>query len=389
MRILQITTAYYPELQFGGPPQKIHALSRGLTARGHDVRVITFHSNEPRARQHVVYDGVTVQYVPWHGRGVWQLPWGGTCVRDAVNWSDVIHCYGYYNLLDPLAAHYAQGSRRPYVLEPMGMYVPIVHNLVNKNIYRRLIGNRLAMHAARLIATSAQEQAELIAAGLDPCQVLVRRNGIDLAAFQNLPARGAFRQCHGLGERDWLILFLGRLSPKKGLALLLDAFARAALPEARLVLVGPDDGSGYERELRRRAATLSLAQQVICAGPLYDDQKLEALADADIFVLPSRNENFGNAVAEAVAASVPVIISRQCGIAPYIEHRVGLVIDGEVTALVEALRQLSCDLALWREFRANCPVAAQDFSWEGPLQQMEQIYQEIILECANIKPLEC
>jgi glycosyltransferase involved in cell wall biosynthesis len=384
MRILQVSTAYYPELQFGGPPFKIHALSQGLVARGHTVQVVTFYSDERKAHHQVKYDGVTVQYLPWRGKGVWQFPRQQTYLQEAVDRADVVHCYGYYNLLGPLAARIAVKFRRPYVLEPMGMYVPIVRSLIKKRIYHGLVGRQMVAHAANIIATSPQERTELTAAGIEARKVLLRRNGLDLAAFQRLPTRGAFRQRYGLDEREWVILYLGRLSPKKGLNVLLSAFAEAALPGARLVLVGPDDGTGHEQELRRQIVDLGLTQRVIFTGPLYDNHKLTALVDADVFVLPSQNENFGNAVAEAVAAGLPVIISRQCGIAPYIEHRVGLVIDGGIAALAEAIRRLSCDRALWQNFHASCQSVAHELSWDEPLQQMEQIYQQIMLEQANV-----
>src|SRR5437762_3374411 len=99
MRILQVTNLYYPELKLGGPPQKIHALSRGLTQRGHEVRVVTFHSEQPRACRSEAIDGVHVQYLPWVGRGLRQLPLKPGLLGDAVREADIVHCYGLYDLM--------------------------------------------------------------------------------------------------------------------------------------------------------------------------------------------------------------------------------------------------------------------------------------------------
>ncbi len=377
MRILQVTPAYYPELQFGGPPQKIHALSTGLIRRGHEVRVITFHSEHPDARHRAEYDSVPVHYVPWLGRGTWQLPLGWKALQASVQWSDVAHCFGFYNLLCPAVAFLARRLERSYLVEPLGMYVPIVRSVLKKRLYHKILGDWLVSRAARLIATSAQEQSELLEAGVDPHKVAIRHNGIDLASFYQLPPQGNFRRCYGIGEHDKLVLYLGRLSPKKGLPLLLEAFARLDLPDAWLAIVGPDDGSGYEQEIHQLAIALGIARRVVFAGPLYNVHKLEAFADADVFVLPSLNENFGNAVAESVAAGVPVIISKQCGIAPFIRERVGLVIDVQAGALAEAMRNLLTDAALWQSFRAHCPAVAQELSWDEPLDVLEKIYAEV------------
>ena len=96
-------------------------------------------------------------------------------------------------------------------------------------------------------------------------------------------------------------------------------------------MVGPESEPGYQRVLEQGAAELGLAEQIIFAGPLSDEARLQALADADLFVLPSMNENFGNVIAEAVAAGLPVLITDRCGIAPPIRGRVGLVVPYNLT----------------------------------------------------------
>src|SRR6187455_1043749 len=103
MRILFVTSAYYPELQFGGPPQKIHALARCLSERGHDVRVLTVHSAQWRGGSARV-EGIPVNYLPWAGRGSWKVPLAARLLWRAIRWADVVHCFGLYNLLCPTAA---------------------------------------------------------------------------------------------------------------------------------------------------------------------------------------------------------------------------------------------------------------------------------------------
>jgi glycosyltransferase involved in cell wall biosynthesis len=374
MRILQVTSAYYPELQFGGPPQKIHSLSRELVRRGHEVTVLTLNSADRYARHHVEMDGVQVYYIPWLGTGSWQMPLGWRRVQSAVHWADVVHCYGLYNLLCPLAAAAAGQAGRRFVLEPLGMFVPIVRSITKKKIYHAMIGKWMVARATRVVATSAQERDELAAATVDPGKIVVRRNGIDLASFQRLPPRGTLRKFYDIAAEEQVILFLSRLSSKKGLNLLLSAFAELSIPNTRLLIAGPESENGYQNALQQQAAELGVGDRVIFAGPLYGESKLQAFADADVFVLPSMSENFGNVIAESVAAKVPVIITDRCGISPFIKDRVGLVIGYDADQLRTALARLLTDEELLNDFKAHCPAVAQEFAWDAPVSVMEDIY---------------
>src|SRR6202040_350181 len=150
-----------------------------------------------------------------------------------------------------------------------------------------------------------------------------------------------FRKSLAIPQDAKLILFLGRLSQKKSPDLLLQAFAQ--LPPspvaAHLAFVGPDE-SGMRSRLQQMAAQFGVAPRVHFAGPLSGDPKWSAYRDADIFVLPSQNENFGNTAAESVAAGTPVIVTEQCGIAPLLADEAGLVVRHDIAALSSALERI-------------------------------------------------
>ena len=115
-------------------------------------------------------------------------------------------------------------------------------------------------------------------------------------------------------------MYLGRISHKKGLDLLIRAFAmvRRDAPTARLAIVGPDD-EGLTPELRALAGNEGAAESIVFTGMLSGDAKRAALAAADVWVLPSHSENFGNAVVEALAAGRAAVISPAVNIAAEIE----------------------------------------------------------------------
>lgn len=112
-----------------------------------------------------------------------------------------------------------------------------------------------------------------------------------------------------------MVLFLGRIHPKKGCDLLIRAFARVAVhdPSLRLVMAGPDE-CGWQAELQKLAQELAVNARVVWTGPLYGDLKWGAVRAADVFALSSHTENFGITVAEAMACGLPVLISKEVNI---------------------------------------------------------------------------
>ena len=401
LRVLKVTQSYFPFLDRGGPAVKVRSLARGLAKRGHSVSVLTSDlgieglSNPAvaiaRTNQGWRYqeDGVETRYL--RGWGLYRsLTWNPATFdfcRKQLSSFDIVHIYGTYDLLGPIVAAACRRRGIPYVHEPMGMFRPMVRNLTLKRAYRRLFGESLALGAARLVATSVQEEKELIEEGIPPRKISVRRNGIELPQLSG--AAGAFRRKHGISRETLLVLFLGRIVEKKSPELLIDAFARwrsetDGAQDAALIFAGPFENPSYRRKLEAQVRRLDINSPVLFTGPVYDEGKWSALADADIFVLSSQNENFGNAAAEAVACGTPVVVTDRCGIAPLIEGRAGLVIAHECEALVRALHQLS-DAGLRGTLKQGCAEVSRGLSWEQPLAETEALYADV-LRSGNAAP---
>jgi glycosyltransferase involved in cell wall biosynthesis len=395
MRILKVTQSYYPFLDTGGPAVKVRALARGLAARGHKVTVLTADlglDQETLRRLGAVRhewgwsaeeDGVEAIYLRVLGRYraiTWNLGALRWCRRNIGSY-DLAHIYGMYDLLGPVAAHVCHSRRVPYIVEPMGMFRPIVRSIPLKWAYRWLIGDRILHHARFLVATSEQERQELESGGIAPAQIVVRRNGIDGPA--SIPEAGAFRKQWNIAPDAKMVLFLGRLVKKKSPELALEAFAdwRAAAGGNRsgvLALAGPHEEDQYRRSLETYAAHLGLGDAVLFPGALYGDAKWAAYRDADVFVLPSQNENFGNTAGEAVACGTPVLVTDRCGIAPLVQDRAGLVAPFDRAAFGTALARLLGDDELRSRLRAGCADVARSLTWDEPLDQMESIYSSVV-----------
>jgi glycosyltransferase involved in cell wall biosynthesis len=389
MRILNVTQTYVPFFEFGGPPVKVKALAEGMARKGHEVSVLTSdwgldarlksETSEAKAepgpfgRRRKV-NGVTAIYLPnwFHYRATSWNPALGRYLRARLSDFDVAHIFGLYDLLGPRVAKECRARKIPYVVEPIGMFVPIVRNLLLKRVYHRILGRELLEGAAAIIVTSDQERDELLAGGFPQQKIHLRRNGVE-APFV-LPQRGLFRNALRIPPQDKLILFLGRLSQKKSPDLLLQAFAGLDQPSnTHLAFVGPDE-SGMKARLQQMSADLHVADSVHFSPPLEGKAKWEAYVDADVFVLPSQNENFGNTAAESVAVGTPVIVTENCGIAPLLDGTAGLVIRHNETDLKSAMASLLGDDALYAKLRAGCAVAVANLGWDQPLEQMQSLY---------------
>ncbi len=399
MRILKVTQAYYPFLEMGGPTVKVRALARGLAAAGHEVTVLTADLGLDAGMQritaatiggwgyetqeenvHALYLRTLAQY-----RAITWNPEAGAFCRERLASFDVVHIYGLYDLLGPVVARACRHLGRPYVLEPMGMFRPIVRSLWLKRSYHATLGGPMLRGAARLIATSEQERGELSQGGFASGTIVVRRNGIDAPA--ELPRRGSFREHWNISPQAKVVLFLGRLVSKKSPELLLEAFARwrpGSLDGqgAVLVLAGPHEGDGFRQRLEALSVQAGLQDCVRFTGPLYDHAKWAAYQDADVFVLPSVNENFGNTAAEAIACGTPVLVTDQCGIAPWVDQRAGLVVPHGLASLTAGLARILEDQDLASRLRAGCAAVGRSLSWAEPLSQMERIYKDVVVEPA-------
>jgi glycosyltransferase involved in cell wall biosynthesis len=395
MRILNVTQSYAPFFEFGGPPVKVGALSEGLARRGHEVTVLTVdwglarhalqslqHGSEQTCSTGIarVQNGVRAIYLPIFLK-YRALSWNPSVkrfCRENLGNFDVVHIFGLYDFLGPAVAAACRARKIPYVLEPIGMFVPIVRNLRLKRLYHAALGGNFIRGARAVVATSEQETAELVAGHVPREKIVLRRNGVEVPA--TLPERGAFRRDRQIAADAKLILFLGRLSEKKSPDLLLQAFAKIVTPqgsrEPQLVFAGPDE-SGMQENLQTMAAELGVASRVQFAGPLFNEAKWSAYRDADIFVLPSQNENFGNTAAEAVAAGTPVIATDRCGIAPLLEGVAGLVVRHDQPALTGAIEQLLNQAQLHAKLKAGCRLATARLDWAGPVAEMERLYQAL------------
>jgi glycosyltransferase involved in cell wall biosynthesis len=260
---------------------------------------------------------------------------------------DIVHVHALWEDVQFRAADAARRQGKPYVITPHGMLTSWSwrHSAQKKRVYWWWRGGQLVGGAARLHFTTAMEAAESARFASRSGGSIIEPIGIDPAEFLDPPPRGEFRRSAGIEPTRPMIVFLGRIHPGKGLEYLVPAMARMRGREAVLVVVGPDSES-YRATVEARIRAEAVQARVIFSGHLSGRDRLAALADADVFCLPSDHENFGLAVVESMAVGTPVVISDRVAIhAEVVESGGGTVSPREPAALAAALDQWLSDPA--------------------------------------------
>jgi len=388
MRIAHATPYFAPAFVYGGPPRSVLGLCQALGRAGADILVLTTDANgDGEIARDVVekgeYGGIAVRYLPRAWPRVYFGARGVTAAVDRIACAmDVVHLHGCWNVFNWLVARACRRRGVPYVISPRGMLNAwsFEHSRLKKRIAYWVAEGPTLRGASALHATSEDERKEIEALGLS-VPIAVIPNGIDQVDQPADPRDvAAFRQRFRLSASDVIVLYLGRLHHKKRVDLLADAVvrARAAAPTLKLLVVGSGDRQ-YEDELRAQFGAPVKDGAIVFAGRLEGDDRRLALASADVFGLTSESENFGLAVAEAMAAGLPVVVSRQCPWPQIEEWDAGFWLSNDVAEIAKALASLARDPALRRRLGENGRAGVRRYlDWNGIANAMLAVYQRAL-----------
>lgn len=382
LRILQVAASYYPAVRYGGPIRSVHGLAVALAKRGHDVHVYTTNIDgdsvlDVPVDRPVDVDGVKVHYFPVSA-ALKRLCWSPELerrVRDSIAEFDVLHLHAVFLLPMRAAARAAARAGVPYVIAPRGMLIrDVIHRKSRwvKTAWINLVERTTLANAAAVHVTADVEGIELKALGLPSHRIECIPNGVEWPAEHAPLEQGPFA---ALPER--YVLFLSRISWKKGLDRLITAWQW--VPDIPLVIAGNDD-ENYRPRLEELARSVGVADRVLFVGPASDVQKWALYARAQLFVLPSYSENFGNVVAEAMAMGCPSLVTAEVGIAPLLTATgAGKVVSGAPEALAAEVRELLADPAARQEMgRRGAEAARAELSWPGVAAQVERLYRDML-----------
>jgi glycosyltransferase involved in cell wall biosynthesis len=385
MRVLHVIPSVGPLR--GGPSVMLRTTTRALVRAGVSVDVATTDDNGPDRldvanSRPVVEEGVTYWYFPRQTR-FYTFSWPLTLwLAQNVKNYDLVHIHALFSYAAIPAAFWASYYQIPYIVRPLGVLNVLgMHKRRPwlKKISYHLIEKRIIRGSAVIHYTSEQERIEAAELGIDHSSIIIP-NSTEIPSECAKSAPGRFRMMYPQLAERLIILFLSRLDPKKGLDILLPAFAevRAQYAKATLVIAGSGEPS-FVSSLQQQADRMGIAPDVVWSGFLTGEEKWAALAESNIFVLPSYSENFGVAVVEAMACGLPVVVSDQVAIHREVaDASAGLVVRCQIKELAEALLKLLQDASLRSTMGSNGRhLARTQFAPRSTTQSLINLYSEI------------
>ncbi|OGX39811.1 MAG: hypothetical protein A3C53_03230 [Omnitrophica WOR_2 bacterium RIFCSPHIGHO2_02_FULL_68_15] len=371
MNVLHVVASL--ALRHGGVSVSVRELCRGLAAAGVTVQIWTTDrahdlSIDGPADERLRAAGVEVHYAPvhpwrWLGLRYGYSPALRAALTQAIPQAELVHLHGLWLYPTTMAAGLCRRAGVPYILSPCGALDPygLARHRLLKWGYALVVERRTLAGAALLHCTSAQERRHVTAYGITaPIFVVPRASP---SPDGPTPPPGAFRQAHPEVGAGRLVVFIGRLHPKKRLDLVVETFAAAAqrYSDLHLVVAGPDDGAGGPA--RRQLAAAGVADRATFLGLVAGAQKQALLREGTLFLLPSEDENFGVSVIEAMAAGLPVVVSPSVGVADAVARSgAGLVVDAASAAWASAAERVLADPAVARAMGEAGRRAAAEFS---------------------------
>lgn len=385
MHILHLTPYYAPAYAFGGVVSAVSGLATAQAALGHRVTVLTTDVLDRERRidlRRERIDGVDVIRVrnliyALRVRLNLSTPFGIGRIAHSLK-PDVIHAHELRtveNLLTLLPIPPA-----PVILSPHGTLPYSTGSRSNKRGWDALFGKALMRQISSVIALTDAEANDSHALWqemqLSVPPISVIPNGVRL----DLPQTGDLRARYDIPHDALVVLFLGRLHERKGVQLLIPAFAQATSgSNVRLLIVGPDEG--MLTELQQITAEQGIADRVIFAGMLTGADRDAALNTANIFALPAVGEGLSMASLEALAAGIPVLLTPGCNL-PEVEQRsAGLLVEREIGAITVGLSQL---LNMTEAARRTCGEhgrqwVREHFTWENVAERSLESYRQLIV----------
>jgi poly(glycerol-phosphate) alpha-glucosyltransferase len=309
-----------------------------------------------------------------------RLGWAPGLMRDVrAAQLDLLHQHALWQYPSLVTTRFRAESSRPVVISTQGMLEPwaIAHSPWRKRLAGSLF-ERANLASASCLHCSEAEVDGVRRYGLK-APIAAIPNGVDVPDA----IRGAQRPAWMDDDRR-VLLFLGRIHPKKGVFELLEAWARVSYSSAavregwRLAIAGWDDG-GHSARLARRAAELKLDEgSVAFPGGLFGDDKAAAFRHAAAFILPSYSEGLPMTVLEAWSHGLPVLMTRGCNIPAAFEHGAAVEISTDPAELARALEAMLTGDAL-QGIAANArPFVASRFSWQTVVRELHSVYEWLL-----------
>lgn len=385
MKILHVIPSLSPE--WGGPTDALINFVYYLRQLGVEAEVITTNDSVPSPEtsleKWIEYQKIPVCFFPCTLRFKAFAPSLRlkTWLQQNLFEYDLIHNHYLFSYAPTVAASLARQNHIPYVVSTIGQLTPwaLAQSRLRKKVYTHFIERKNLNHAAAIHCTTIGEAQDVTNFGIQTPKLILPLGVSPQETLPNAPQQ--LHQTYNIPDDRLIILFLSRLHYKKRPDLLLEALSRlpSDLPPTHLILAGSGDPD-YYRYLQTCVEKAGLTHQVTFTGFVTGHQKALLLQGADLFVLPSFSENFGIAVAEALLAGLPTIITEGIQLSPDVQQaQAGLVIKSDLYSLRSALETLLRSPEIRKSLGVNAQKLAQaKYHWPTITQNLVQAYKQVI-----------
>ena len=383
VRVLHVTAGL--ARQQGGPALNAVGIARCIRRAGGWNEIFSTDNREPASSR--IHTRITRHDLPREAANldvclfrtqrpyrVMYSPDLGAALKLRASEFDVLHIHSLFLYPQFAAFRAARRHRLPYVVTIHGCLDPALrHRSRTAKGVTEALWQRRMLDQASFIHYTTEEERSLAADMSFAAPTIVIPNGIDLREFWPAALADATLE----PRRPRTVLYVGRISHKKGLDILIEAFAKLqrSRGDVRLVVAGPDD-EGLTQSLREKGAALGMADHVEFPGLLDATERLAALKSAAVWVLPSKTENFGTGVIEAMAMGVPVVISSAVNLAPEIAAAgAGLVVPRDPNAIADAVAGVLSDDEEHARLGAAGRAFASAYDWDLIAPRLLAMYQ--------------
>ncbi len=378
MKILHVIGDFNP--RSGGTVAAVSGMAQAQSQLGHRVSIATTkYAWKDRYRiegvDFFVYD---CNFPKW--RWSWGLMMNLSRLIRSV---DVVHVHGVWEFPIWWASVLCGFFKKPFILTPHGMLdrSSLSKSYWKKRVYMTLLGYQVLKGSRAIHFTSSGElkHSGYAEASKSVCAPL----GLLESFYEKEPDPEAFKRRFSRFKGHQLVLFLGRVHAKKQPDLLIKAFSNIShdFPDALLIIVGPGERS-YVNQLKKLSEFLGIRQRVVFIGMLQGEIVKEAYRAAEVFVLPSLQENFGFTIVEALAMACPVILSPSVNLAEEIQQAsAGFITELDENSLSSTLRKSLTQSGLLRQMGENGKkYVLENFKWDKTILGILGVYTRVLSE---------
>jgi glycosyltransferase involved in cell wall biosynthesis len=385
MKINLIIPSFYPATIYGGPIFSTLNTCKELVK----LKDVSIYVSTTNANMHNYLDVKTSSWIELeqnlfvkYYNDTWinklSLPFLFSVWKD-IKQADVVHVQAIFSTQTPIALFYAVLFNKPVFLSPRGSFASwIMQQGTRKKklwlkYFMKPFSKNIYWHA-----TAQQEKEEIISLFPD-AKVYIIPNGINLDEYKTINKLSNNEYVKKYAGQDlhpeYILISMGRLHAKKNFDMLIDSFARLDNKYANSVLLIAGDDETEKTNLERQIKDLNLESKVFLIGSIGGQDKVDFLANADLFVLPSHNENFGNVYAESLAAGTPIIASTNTPWEEVEKYNCGKWVNNTIEETTKAIEEiLSQDLETLGE---NGQKYISKFEWKNIAKEFHSLFQKI------------